>query len=80
MDISLNGEFENFINEQMATGAYNSVSDIIQEALSLLILKKVPQERIEALNADIQKGLADVEAGRIMDGKAAFEELMAKYE
>ena len=38
MDISLNG-YENFIKEQMATGLYNSVNDIVQEAMSLLKLK-----------------------------------------
>ena len=39
MDISLNG-YENFIKEQMATGLYNSVNDIVQEAMSLLKLRK----------------------------------------
>ena len=32
MDISLSGDFDNFVQEQMATGLYNSVSDIVQEA------------------------------------------------
>lgn len=81
MDISLNGDFEKFINEQMATGAYNSANDIIQEALSLLISKKqIPVERIAELNKEIELGLADLEAGRVMDGETAFRELLAKYE
>ena len=53
MDISLNG-YENFIKEQMATGLYNSVNDIVQEAMSLLKLRKsISQERIDAFNAEI---------------------------
>ena len=53
MDISLNG-YENFIKEQMSTGLYNSVNDIVKEAMSLLMLKKsIPQERINAFNKEL---------------------------
>lgn len=80
MDISLNG-YENFIKEQMSTGLYNSVNDIVQEAMSLLKLKKsISQERIDMFNAEIQKGIDDMEAGRVMDGETAFKKLMSKYE
>jgi putative addiction module CopG family antidote len=80
MDISLNG-YENFIKEQMSTGLYNSVNDIVNEAMSLLKLKKsISKERIDALNADIQMGIDDIKAGRTMDGETAFKKLMSKYE
>ncbi len=80
MDISLNG-YENFIKEQMSTGLYNSVNDIVQEAMSLLKLKKsISKERIDAFNAEIQKGIDDMEAGRVIDGETAFKKLMSKYE
>ena len=47
MDISLSSDFDKFIKEQMATGVYNSVNDIVQEAMNLLKLRKsVPQERM----------------------------------
>jgi putative addiction module CopG family antidote len=80
MDISLNG-YENFIKEQMSTGLYNSVNDIVNEAMSLLKLKKsISKERIDALNADIQMGIDDIKAGRTIDGETAFKKLMSKYE
>lgn len=80
MDISLNG-YDTFIKEQMSTGLYNSVNDIVQEAMSLLKLRKsIPQERIDAFNAEIQKGEDDIEAGRVMSGKVAFKKLLSKYE
>ena len=80
MDISLNG-YENFIKEQMATGLYNSVNDIVQEAMSLLKLRKsISQEWIDAFNAEIQKGEDDILAGRYSDGNTFFKELIAKYE
>ena len=80
MDISLNG-YETFIKEQMSTGLYNSVNDIVREAMSLLKLRKsIPQERIDAFNAEIQKGEDDIEAGRVMSGEVAFKKLLSKYE
>ena len=81
MDISLSGDFDGFIKEQMATGLYKSVNDIVQEAMSLLRLRKsVSQERINDFNAEIQKGEDDVIMGRVMNGKTAFKKLMSKYE
>ena len=81
MDISLSGDFDNFVQEQMATGLYNSVNDIVQEAMTLLKLRKsVSQDRIDAFNAEIQLGEDDIKAGRIMDGEVAFCKLLSKYE
>ena len=80
MDISLNG-YETFIKEQMSTGLYGSVNDIVREAMSLLKLRKsVPQERIDAFNAELQKGEDDILAGRYSDGDEFFKQLIAEYE
>lgn len=80
MDISLNG-YENFIKEQMATGLYNSVNDIVREAMSLLKLKKsVSEKRLDMFNAEIRKGEEDILAGRYTDADQFFKDLMAKYE
>lgn len=80
MDISLNG-YETFIKEQMSTGLYGSVNDIVREAMSLLRLRKsVPQERIDAFNAELQKGEDDILAGRYSDGDEFFKQLIAEYE
>ena len=80
MDISLKG-YETFIKEQMSTGLYSSVNDIVQEAMSLLKLRKsISQERIDAFNAEIQKGEDDIETGKVMSGEIAFKKLLSKYE
>mgnify|MGYP004675745615 CR=1 FL=1 len=80
MDISLNG-YETFIKEQMSTGLYDSVNDIVREAMSLLKLRKsISQERIDAFNAEIKKGEEDIKAGRVLDGETAFRKLLSKYE
>ena len=81
MDISLNSDFDKFIKEQMATGLYKSVSDIVNDALSLLRLRKsVESERIIAFNAEIKKGIDDINAGRFSDGDDFFKNLIKKYE
>lgn len=81
MDISLSRDFDKFINEQMATGLYNSVNDIVQEAMSLLRLRKsVSQDVIDAFNAELEKGENDIKAGKVIDGELAFKKLLSKYE
>lgn len=81
MDVSINGSFEKFIKEQMATGLYKSVNDIVQEALSLLISRKsVPQERFDMLNNEIDEALEDLNAGKHKDGHTVMRNLIAKYE
>lgn len=35
--------------------------------------------KLERLRAEIQKGLDDIAAGRVVDGKVAFRRLRAKY-
>ncbi len=81
MEISLNSEFEQFVNEQIAKGAYKSVNDIIQEALSLLISKKgIPQERLQMLSNEIDAAWNDLETGKFKDGHKVMKKLISKYE
>ncbi|MBR1754753.1 hypothetical protein IJ732_07960 [bacterium] len=81
MDISLSRDFDSFIKEQMATGLYDSVNDIVQEAMSLFRLRKsVSQDRIDSFNAELQKGLDDINNGNFSDGDEFFKDLIAKYE
>lgn len=81
MEISLSRDFDNFIKEQMASGLYKSVNDIIQEALSLLITRKsIPQARIDMLNADIDEALKELKLGKHKDGHDVMRNLLARYE
>ncbi len=81
MEISLNKNFDKFIQEQMATGLYGSVNQIIQEALTLLITKKnILQPRIDMLNKDIEDALVELDKGNFKDGHEVMRNLIAKYE
>jgi len=79
MNISLTPALEQFVNDKVATGLYNSVSEVIREALRLLIAqdKPISKEEIERLNRDIELGLNDI---KIYDGHTAMKNLMTQYE
>lgn len=79
MNVSLTPALEQFVNDKVATRLYNSVSEVIREALRLLISQESPisQEVLTRLNRDIEEGLQDTKS---FEGKAAMEKLIGKYE
>ena len=78
MNISLTPTLEKFVQDKVASGLYNSVSEVIREALRLLASKdSISQERLVQLNKDIEEGWNDTE---ILDGNSAMKKLIKKYE
>ena len=51
--ILLGNHFENFINEEIASGRFNSVSEVIRTALRLLELE---EQKIKQLRKEIEVG------------------------
>ena len=77
MNISLTPTLEKFVQDKVASGLYNSVSEVIREALRMMAAKdKISQDRIAQLNKEIQEGLNDTV---ILDGHSAMEKLTKKY-
>ena len=78
MNISLTPTLEKFVQDKVASGLYNSVSEVIREALRMMASKdKISQERIAQLNKEIEEGWNDTV---ILDGYSAMEKLIKKYE
>ena len=78
MNISLTPALEKFVNDKVASGLYNSVSEVIREAIRLLISKeRISQEDLIRLNRDIEEGLNDT---TVLNGHTAMKNLMSKYE
>lgn len=78
MNISLTPALEKFVNDKVASGLYNSVSEVIREAIRLLISKEgISQEDLIRLNRDIEEGLNDT---IVLDGCETMKNLMSKYE
>ena len=66
LNVSLPKELEARVREHVASGLYGSASEVIREALRLFeTYQSVRQARLAALKADIDQGLADIEAGRV---------------
>ncbi|UFP94682.1 type II toxin-antitoxin system ParD family antitoxin [Gloeobacter morelensis] len=63
MNISLTPELERLVQEKVASGLYNSASEVIREALRLLKEQDMlKQARLEELRQDIQLGLESGES------------------
>lgn len=78
MNISLTPTLEKFVNDKVASGLYNSVSEVIREAIRLLISKEnISKDVLIQLNKDIDKGLND---SIILDGPETMDKLIKQYE
>jgi antitoxin ParD1/3/4 len=73
---TLGQHFEASIQAQLASGRYNNASEVVRDALRLM---EERERRLAAVDAAIERGLADVRAGRVHDADAVFDELEARY-
>ncbi|MGK0441123.1 MAG: antitoxin ParD1/3/4 [Pseudohongiellaceae bacterium] len=64
MNVSLTPQLENFVKQKVAGGMYNSVSEVMREALRLLeehdTMKKM---KLDALRYDLKEGLNELDRG-----------------
>lgn len=64
MNVSLTPQLEDYIKQKVAKGMYNSVSEVVREALRLLEERDAMQAmRLEALRTDIHQGLESLNKG-----------------
>lgn len=58
MNVSLNPELEKLVNDKIASGMYNSATEVIQEALILLKERDaIASFKLQELRQDIQAGI-----------------------
>lgn len=76
MNVSLTPELERIVSFKVKSGLYNSASEVVREGLRLLQQRDQMREmKLEALRKEIQKGIDDLEAGRVRPGG----EVMAEF-
>ncbi|KPP81754.1 MAG: toxin-antitoxin system CC2985 family antidote component [Oceanicaulis sp. HLUCCA04] len=74
---ALGGHFEGLIDELIASGRYNSKSEIIRDGLRLLEDREaMRQAKLEALRRAIEEGAS---SGPGIDAREVFDRLEAKY-
>jgi antitoxin ParD1/3/4 len=72
LTITLPSEMAAVVKGAVADGDYASASEVVRAALRDWKMKRALQlQELAALKADIDKGLADVAAGRVKDFDAA---------
>lgn len=75
MNISLKPEHEEFIQAQIKAGNYNSVDEVVNEALSLLAER---ERRLVELRQKVSRGTEQIAMGQVTDGETVFAQLQAK--
>lgn len=72
----LGPKLEEFVASLVATGRYNSKSEVLREGVRLI---QDREARLAAYDAAILRGLEDVEAGRTKPVSDVFDRLQARY-
>jgi antitoxin ParD1/3/4 len=76
MTLTLTGELEQFVRDEVKRGAYATSSEYVRDLVRERYLKQRERaERQQALDAALLRGIADIEAGRSLPIDDAFEKL-----
>lgn len=76
LNISLTPELEQFVSSRVATGRYQSASEVVRQGLRLLQEDEMTrQAALERLRNQINLGLEQAKRGELLDGEEVFQEL-----
>ncbi len=76
MNVSVGKDFENYVQQKIATGDYASASEVVRAGLRLLKEReRLLEAKLLALRGDIELGIQEAERGELVDGEAVLEEL-----
>jgi antitoxin ParD1/3/4 len=65
MNVSLTPELEDFVNDRVKTGLYNSASEVVRESLRLLRRQdELEQLQLDELRREIQTSIKQMDAGK----------------
>ncbi|HEY8567238.1 MAG TPA: type II toxin-antitoxin system ParD family antitoxin [Beijerinckiaceae bacterium] len=80
MNVSLTPELERRVAEKVESGLYTSASEVVREALRLLFeAERIKDRRLASLDADIRRGLAQLDGGEGHDGEESRDRVLARY-
>lgn len=72
--ITLSSHFENFIQQQLATGRYETTSEVIRESLRLLENREA---RLAVLRGQLEVGISELERGEHINWQSLKADLNA---
>jgi antitoxin ParD1/3/4 len=78
INVSLTPELEKLVNEKVRSGLYTFASEVIREALRLLVENdRMKQRQIEAIQTKINRGIEQLDRGEGIPASAAIKRLRA---
>lgn len=78
MNVSLTPELEEMVHERVRSGRYTSASEVVREALRLLIDRdEVRQARLDEIRGKVGEGLGSLARGEGRDGDEVIDEILA---
>ena len=76
INAELGEQFEGYVAKLVESGRYGSESDVLREGVKLIQDREL---KLKALDAIIDRGIVDSEAGRGKPAKDVLDRLEAKY-
>ena len=76
MNVSLTPELEQFVQSRVASGRFQTASEVVREGLRLLEERELSRETaLKELRAKIRRAVEQADRGELLDGDAVFEEI-----
>lgn len=72
--ITLSSHFENFVKQQLATGRYETTSEVIRESLRQMENRET---RLSVVRGELDVGLGELDRGEHIDWQSLKAELSA---
>jgi antitoxin ParD1/3/4 len=81
MTLTLTGELEQFVRDEVRRGAFASSSEYVRDLVRERYLKERDRAaKLQSLDAALARGIADAEAGRVIPLDEAFKRLRAELD
>jgi antitoxin ParD1/3/4 len=75
--VNLGPKLEATVDNLVKNGRYGSRSEVLREGVRLV---EEREERLKVFDEAIQRGIADLDAGRVKPAEEVFDRLLKKYE
>jgi antitoxin ParD1/3/4 len=76
LNVSLTPALEQFVQSRVASGLYQTASEVIREGLRMLEERERARDAaLEELRAKIRRGADQADRGELLDGEAVFDEI-----
>lgn len=76
INADLGKELEKIVHDLVGSGRFATEADVLRQGVRLVADR---ERKLAELDASIQEGLDDVEAGRLYDAEEVFASLKARY-